>query len=315
MRVWVALWTVYVVWGSTYLAIRVLVETIPALLGSGARFFTAGLLFAGWLALRRGPRALAVTGRELAGCAAVGTALLLGGNGLVAVTEDMGTPSGLTALVIATVPLWVVVFRRLSGDRIARRTGLWIAVGFAGVALLMLPGERPDDATVGGILVAVAAAFCWASGSFASGHLRLPDDPIRSTSWQMLTGGAAMLLVGLVAGEGGEVAFGAFSAESIAAFAYLVVFGSLVAFTAYVWLLQHAPISQVATYAYVNPVVAIALGAALAGEEVTPLVALAATVIVVSVAGTVRAEAPRTSGPEEAGAHVPEVAARKTRSG
>jgi drug/metabolite transporter (DMT)-like permease len=295
MRVWVALWTVYIVWGSTYLAIKILVETIPALLGSGLRFFLAGLVFAAFLAVRRGPGALRISGRELAGCAAVGTALLLGGNGLVAVAEDYGTPSGLTALVVASVPLWVVVFRTATGDRVRRATLLWVLGGFAGVAMLLLPGERPDDATVGGVLIVVAAAFCWASGSFASGRLALPDDPIRSTAFQMLCGGGAMALAGLVAGEGGQVDVGAFSTASVLAFAYLVVIGSLVAFTAYVWLLQHAPISQVATYAYVNPVVAIALGALFVGEEITPLVAVAALTIVLSVAGTVRQEAVRVA--------------------
>ena len=291
MRVWAALWTVYLVWGSTYLAIRYMVDTVPALLGSGARFALAGLLFAAFLLVSRGARALRIGPRELAGCAAVGGALLLGGNGLVAVAEDAGTPSGLAALVVASVPLWVVVFRSLSADRIAPRAAVWVLAGFVGVALLLLPGERPDDASVGGVLIVVAAAFCWASGSFASGRLRLPRDPFVSTAWQMLTGGAVMLVVGLVAGEGGAVAWGAFSAKSIAAFAYLVLVGSLVAFTAYVWLLQHAPISQVATYAYVNPVVAIALGALFVSEEVTPLVLGAAAVIVVSVAGTIRQEA------------------------
>ena len=291
MRVWIALWTVYVVWGSTYLAIRYMVETIPALLGSGLRFFTAGLVFATYLAARRGASALRITRRELAGCALVGMALLLGGNGLVAVAEDQGTPSGLAALVVASVPLWVVLFRKLAGERVARATALWVVCGFAGVAILLLPGERPDDATVGGVLIVVAAAFCWASGSFASSRLRLPADPIRSTAFQMLCGGGVMALVGVATGEAGDVDVGAFSTESVLGFAYLVLVGSLVAFTAYVWLLQHAPISQVATYAYVNPVVAIALGALFVDEEVTPLVGVAAIVIVLSVAGTVRQEA------------------------
>src|SRR3712207_4075724 len=268
-----------------------MVETVPALLGSGLRFFIAGLVFATFLALRRGPSALRIGRRELAGCALVGSALLLGGNGLVAVAEDYGTPSGLTALVVATVPLWVVLFRRATGDRVARATVGWVALGFAGVAILLLPGERPDDATVGGVLIVVGAAFCWASGSFASGRLKLPGDPIRSTAFQMLCGGAAMTLVGLVAGEAAEVDVAGFSTASVLAFAYLVFIGSLVAFTAYVWLLQHAPISQVATYAYVNPVVAIALGALFVDEAVTALVVGAAAVICASVAGTVRQEA------------------------
>ena len=122
VRVWIALWTVYIVWGSTYLGIRYMVETIPALLGSGVRFFTAGVVFATFLAVRRGPAALRISPRQLAGCAAVGIALLLGGNGLVAVAENRGTPSGLAALVVASVPLWVVLFRRLTGERVARAT-------------------------------------------------------------------------------------------------------------------------------------------------------------------------------------------------
>ncbi|HEV2812895.1 MAG TPA: EamA family transporter, partial [Solirubrobacteraceae bacterium] len=269
MRIWVALWTVYLVWGSTYLAIRYVVETMPALLSAGARFFLAGALFALWLLVRRGPAALRVTRAELAGCTVVGVALLLGGNGLVSVGEDQGVPSGLAALVIASIPLWVVLFRRLAGERVGRATPLWIAIGFAGVAILLLPGDRPDDAPIGGMLVLVAAAFCWAGGSFASSRLAIPDDPIRATAVQMLVGGGVMVLVGLVAGEGGAVDFAAFSGESVAAFAYLVLIGSLCAFTAYAWLLKNAPISQVATYAYVNPVVAIALGALFVDEEVT----------------------------------------------
>jgi drug/metabolite transporter (DMT)-like permease len=297
MRVWVALWTVYLVWGSTYLAIRYVVETMPALLSAGARFLLAGLLFAGWLLVRRGAAALRVTRAELLGCSLVGVALLLGGNGLVSVGEDQGVPSGLAALIIASIPLWVVVFRRLAGERVGRATPLWIAVGFAGVAVLLLPGDRPEDAPIGGMLILVAAAFCWATGSFASSRLSIPDDPIRATALQMLVGGGVMVVVGLVAGEAGEVDVGAFSWESVVAFAYLVLIGSLCAFTAYAWLLKHAPISQVATYAYVNPVVAIALGALFVDEEVTPLMGIAAVVICASVAGTIREEAPPPEEP------------------
>ena len=292
MRVWLALGIVYVVWGSTYLGIRVMVETVPPLLGSGLRFVTAGLLFAGWVALRRGTSALRVSRAELGGCAFVGTALLLGGNGLVAVAEQ-DVPSGLAALVVASIPLWVVVLRRAGGERIGGATFAWVALGFAGVALLMLPGERPEDAPVWGVLILVGAALCWATGSYASGRLALPADPLRSTTWQMLCGGGTMLLVALLAGEAGRVDVAAVSLDSALALGYLIVFGSLLAFTAYTWLLQNAPLSLISTYAYVNPVVAIALGAVILGEEVTPLVAVAAAVIVVSVAGTIRRESGR----------------------
>ena len=305
MRVWIALWTVYLVWGSTYLGIRYVVETMPALLSAGARFFLAGLLFATWLVVRRGWSSMRFGRAEVVGCAVVGIALLLGGNGLVSVGEDQGVPSGLAALVIATVPLWVILLRRVAGERVGRATPLWVALGFAGVALLLIPGDRPDDAPIGGLLILVAGAFCWASGSVASSRLQIPDDPIRATALQMLLGGGAMAIVGLLAGEAGQVDFGAFSWESTVAFAYLVLIGSLCAFTAYAWLLKHAPLSQVATYAYVNPVVAIALGALFVDEEVTALMGVAAVVICASVAGTIRQEAPR---PEPAVAEEPAVA-------
>ena len=292
MRVWLALGIVYVVWGSTYLGIRVMVETIPPLLGSGLRFTLAGLIFASVVAARGGPSALRVSRAELGGCLFVGVALLLGGNGLVAVAEQ-DVPSGLAALVVASIPLWVVVLRRAGGERIGGATFGWVALGFVGVALLMLPGERPEDAPVWGVLILVGAAFCWATGSYASGRLALPADPLRSTTWQMVCGGGVMMLVALVAGEAGRVDVGEVSGDSALALAYLVVFGSLVAFTAYTWVLQNAPLSLVSTYAYVNPVVALFLGAVILEEELTPLVAVAAAVIVASVAGTIRREAHR----------------------
>src|SRR5436190_22894692 len=192
MRLWAALTTIYVVWGSTYLAIRVMVETVPPLLGSGVRFLVAGAIFAAVLVARRGASALRVSRRELASCAAVGAALLLSGNGLVAVAEQH-VPSGLAALVVASVPLWVVVFRRLSGEAVRTATAISVVVGFAGVALLLAPGERPGHAAVGGVLVVVAAAFFWASGSFASARLPVPRDPLRATAIEMLCGGAAMV--------------------------------------------------------------------------------------------------------------------------
>jgi drug/metabolite transporter (DMT)-like permease len=308
MRIWLGLATVYVVWGSTYLGIRVMVETVPPLLGSGVRFVVAGSIFALVLVARRGLGALRVSRRELASCACVGTALLLGGNGLVAVAEQ-DVPSGLAALVVASVPLWVVVFRFAGGERVGTATAISVIAGFAGVALLLAPGERPGDAPVGGVLIVVAAAFCWASGTFASSRLSMPRDPLRSTAVQMLCGGTLMVAVSLVAGEGGDVRWSQISLDSALAFAYLVLAGSLAAFTAYVWLLRNAPVSQVATYAYVNPVVAIALGAVVLGEDVTPLVVAGATIIVGSVALTVRREAtPRRARPAAPSAPAPEPA-------
>lgn len=293
-----ALATVYVVWGSTYLAIRVMVETIPPLLGAGTRFLLAGAIFLTFLRLRG--RSLRITRAQLAGAALVGTLLTFGGNGLVTVAEQ-DVPSGLAALLVATVPLWVVLYRAVARERVSTTTAVSVALGFLGVALLVLPGDRPDGASLGGVLLVVLAAGLWALGSFWSKKVELPEDAFLSTAVQMLVGGAAMVLVGLAAGEAGELGADAFALDSVLAFAYLVTFGSLLAFTAYVWLLQNAPISTAATYAYVNPVIAIVLGWAILSEEITPLVIAGAAVIVASVAAVVRDES-GTREPEAAGA-------------
>jgi drug/metabolite transporter (DMT)-like permease len=288
--VWAALWIVYIVWGSTYLAIRISVETLPPLLAGGVRFLVAGMLLYGFLLIRRGYRAVAVTRTELIASTAVGTALLLGGNGIVMIAEQY-VPSGLAALLIATVPLWVILLRYLFRDWVPRGTLVGVIAGFVGVALLVLPGDRPDGAPLGGMLLLILAAAFWASGSFLSRRLQLPRDPLVSTGVQMLTGGLVMLVAGVVRGELPTVDPSEFSTRSLIALAYLVVIGSLVAFTAYVWVLQHAPISKVATYAYVNPVIAVFLGWIVLSEEITGFVLAGAAVIVSSVAFIVRREA------------------------
>jgi drug/metabolite transporter (DMT)-like permease len=287
---WAALATIYVVWGSTYLAIRVMVETMPPLLAAGTRFATAGAIF--WLALRLtgGAERVRATPRQIAGAGLIGVLLCFGGNGLVTVAEQE-VPSGLAALIIGSVPLWVVLMRTAHGDRVPAPTLAGVVLGFGGLALLVLPGDRPGDAPLWGVLLVVAAAAFWASGSFYSSRTALPSDPLASTAWQMLLGGGAMLLVGLIAGEAGDVRPAEFSTDSVIAFAYLIVVGSLFAFTAYVWLLQHAPISLVATYAYVNPMIAIFLGWAILDEEITLSVVAGALAIVLSVATVVRREA------------------------
>jgi drug/metabolite transporter (DMT)-like permease len=293
----VALATIYLVWGSTYLAIRVMVETMPPLLSAGVRFAVAGAAFLAVLRLRKGGGSVWPTRAELAGAALIGTLLCFGGNGLVTVAER-DVPSGLAALIIGAVPLWVVVMRSLHGDRVPRATLAGVLVGFAGLAVLLLPGERPEDAPLAWVLVVVAASISWAAGSFYSKRAPLPDDALVSTGWQMLLGGAGMVLVGSVAGELNDVEPAAFSTDSVLAFLYLIVFGSWLAFTAYVWLLKHAPISTVATYAYVNPVIAIFLGWAILSEEITVTVVAGATAIVLSVAVVVNRESEPATAPE-----------------
>jgi drug/metabolite transporter (DMT)-like permease len=287
MRVWAALCAIYLIWGSTYLAIRLMVETVPPALGAGVRFLIAGGAMLAFLATR-GP--IRVTRAQLLWCAVVGTLLAAGGNGLVTIAER-DVPSGLAALLIASEPLWIVLLRGLTRDRVAGRTLAGVALGFAGVGILLLPGGRPDDVPIGMALLIVVAAASWAFGSFLSPRVDLPRDPLTSTAWSLLIGGAVLVAGGLLAGEGGAVDVGAFSAKSLAALAYLIVVGSIVAFSCYAWLLANAPISQVSTYAYVNPVIAVMLGAVFLSESVAVATIAGMVLVVASVAVIVRVEA------------------------
>ena len=291
-QIWTGLWIVYLVWGSTYLAIRVVVETVPPFLSAGARFGFAGLAMLAFLAVRRGPSVLRPTREQLLGCLAAGT-LLMGANAVVSVAE-VEVPSSMAALLIASVPLWVILYRRGLGERVAGRSVAAVLVGFAGVALLLLPGEQTGGASLLGLLACVGAAAMWAGGSVASQHVKLPRDPFVSGAWQMLLGGGVCALTGTLVGEFGDLHPAEFSTRSVIGLAYLVVFGSWLAFTAYAWLLQNAPVSRVATYAYVNPVVAIALGWAILDEAVTSLTFAGAAIIVASVAAVVRTETRRS---------------------
>ncbi len=290
-QVWTCLWIVYIVWGSTYLAIRIMVETVPPLLGASARFAVAGAVMLGVLAVRRGTSVLRPTRAQLLGAGLVGL-LLPGANAVVSVAEQE-VPSSIAALLIASVPLWVIIMRLVVHDGVSRNSVAATLVGFGGVALLVRPGTATGDATIVGLLACVGAALMWASGSFASPRVSLPRDPLVSVSWQMLLGGLAIAVVGLAAGEGGDVRPEAFSTRSLLALGFLIVFGSWVAYSAYGWLLQNAPISRVATYAYVNPVVAIVLGSLVLDEVVTGTTIAGAAIIVVSVALVVRLESRR----------------------
>ena len=287
--VWLCLGIVYVVWGSTYLAIRVAVETMPPLLMGAARFTTAGLLLYAVARARGAPSVRTLTRRQLGACWLVGSLLAAGGNGVVNVAEQY-IPSSLAALVISSVPLWVVVMRRVTGERVPALTLASVAVGFAGVALLLLPGGATSVGKPIGFVLVVCAAFSWALGSFSSRHVPLPRDALLSTAVQMTGGGLTLLVFGLATGETADVHASRFSTDSLLAFAYLILIGSLVAYTAYVWLLQNAPISKVATYAYVNPVIAIFLGWSILSEKITTTTLIGAAVIVCSVAATVRRE-------------------------
>ncbi|MBA2313507.1 MAG: EamA family transporter [Actinobacteria bacterium] len=287
--VWVCLWIVYLVWGSTYLAIRVTVETLPPLFGMGVRFVVAGTLMYGWLFFRKGRDGMAVSRRQLVSCALVGAALLFGGNGMVAVAEQNVT-SSLAALILGAIPLWVVVLRKLSGDRISWGTLAGVGAGFTGVAVLVVPRGASGGTQALAVGLMLVASLSWASGSFASGRLELPQNPFVSTSIQMILGGAVLLIAGALRGELVSLNAASFSRASLLALVYLIFVGSLLAFTAYTWLLQNAPLSKVSTYAYVNPVVAVFLGWSLLSEEITLGTLGGAVVIVASVAFIVRHE-------------------------
>src|SRR5258708_6525832 len=278
--IWLALGLVYIVWGSTYLAIPVAIESIPPFTSAAVRFILAGAILAAFLAIRGGPAKLKVTRRQLASASLVGILLLLGGNAGVVLAER-ALPSGLAALLVAAVPLWVVVWRALARDLPSARTLLGIVIGFVGLAVLVLPGHHQGNnghSYLGGVLLVCGAAISWSFGSVASSQwLTMPKDPFVATAYEMIAGGLACAIAAALHGEHPD--FGAMTGRSLAATAYLVVFGSLVAFSAYVWLLHAAPISLVSTYAYVNPVVAVALGAMFVGEPVTSTVVLGGLIV------------------------------------
>jgi drug/metabolite transporter (DMT)-like permease len=279
-RLGLAFATVYLVWGSTYLAIRYAVETLPPLLMAGSRHLVAGLaLYA--FARRRSPEA--PTRLHWRSAAIIGTLLLLGGNGGVSWAEQR-VPSGLTALIVATVPLWMVLLHTLREGRqgAGLRTGIGILVGLAGVGVLVDPraGDRVDPL---GALVLVFAALSWATGSLYARRAPLPAAPLLATAMELLAGGAALVVAGLVLGEAPRVDLAAASARSLLSWGYLVVFGSIVGFTAYIYLLNHAAPAAVSTYAYVNPVVAVVLGWAFADEALSARTAVAGAVILAAV--------------------------------
>jgi drug/metabolite transporter (DMT)-like permease len=297
---WSALTIVYLLWGSTYLGIRVLVGFVPPLLAMGTRFLCAGILLAAFLAIRHGPGILRVPPRRALSAAMVGVLLLALGNGGVAVAEQT-VPSGLAALLVAEVPLWLVCLRLLARDTPRRATLAGTALGFAGIAILALPGSHPAGTALWGILMIIGATICWASGSFATPRVPMPSHPVVATAYEMLTAGAVLMVLGAATGETGRVRLSAIPPRAWLALAYLIVFGSLVAFSAYVWLLGNVPLSLVATYAYVNPVVAVILGALILGEQVTPPILIGGAVVVAGVGLVVSVERPRRRAAYPAG--------------
>jgi drug/metabolite transporter (DMT)-like permease len=282
----VALWTIYLVWGSTYLAIKVSVETLPPFLSTGGRFLLAGIVLAAIL-LATG-RTIRVSRSELGSSALVGIALLGLGVGVVALAETR-IDSSVAAMIAGTVPLQIILLRTIFRERVPRATQLSVLAGLAGLALVVVPGGDGASSTLG-LLIMVGATVSWSLGSFFGQRLPVPTDSFVATTWEMLSAGAFLVVLGTAAGEIGDVHAGAFTAHAVLAWLYLAFVGSLVAFSAYAWLLKNAPISTVVTHQYVNPVVAIALGAIFLGERLSVSVAIGAALIVGSVFVAVREE-------------------------
>jgi drug/metabolite transporter (DMT)-like permease len=305
LALWTALATVYVVWGSTYLGIRVVVDVAqqPPLFPTGVRFLLAGTILATAITLRRGARALVVPLRQAASAGLLGFLFLFCGVGMVTIAEQT-VPSGLAALLVAAMPLWVVLMRAATGrDRPALLTWIGTVVGLGGIAVLARPGTHGDVA-LWGVLLVLFATVCWAFGVFISPRLDLPRDNFVGAVYEMLGGGTVLLVAGAVTGEFADFSVTEVPAEGWWAFVYLTLIGSVIAFSAFVWLLGNAPSSLVTTYAYVNPVVAVFLGWLILSEPVTLPVVVGGSLAVFGVALVVRGERPSPqSEPEEVAQH------------
>jgi drug/metabolite transporter (DMT)-like permease len=296
--IWLGLLILYLVWGSTYLGIAIAVETIPPFLMAAIRFAIAGSVLMAWSLLRARGSFVAPTRREWRDTIIVGTLLLGGGMGMVAFGEQT-IPSGIAALLIAMMPVWVAIFGRVFfGERLPRIAGVGIVVGFVGVSILVGPTILGQTGALdpAGLAAIIISPIAWSLGSLYASHKAvLPRQPLVATGTQMLAGGAVLAVMAGISGEYGRFDPAAVSGESLAALAYLTVVGSLLAFTAYGWLLRVAPLPLIATYAYVNPVVAVILGAFVRQEPIDLRTLVAGAVIIGAVALIVTARGRMTA--------------------
>jgi drug/metabolite transporter (DMT)-like permease len=282
-KLWIAFAAVYTIWGSTYLAIKYAVETIPPYVMTGSRFLLSGIVLYSWARWRgaRNP-----TRRQWRDAAIVGTLLLCGGNGAVAWAEQR-VPSGITSLLVASVPLWMVVidWLRPHGRRPPFIVGIGLIVGLGGVAVLALPGTQSSAHVDSlGALMLVLGSMSWAAGSIYSRHGSRPDTAVMTTALQMIAGSIGLFTVAIISGDLGRFHPSAVTRASFLGWAYLVAFGGIVGFTAYIYLLRETTPAKATTYAYVNPIVAVVLGSVFASEPITPRTLAAAAIILASVA-------------------------------
>lgn len=285
LKIWAGLISIYLIWGSTYLAIRFAVQTIPPLLMAGSRFLIAGTVLLIW---RRLAGDAIPDRQQIRSAGIVGLFLLLGGNGLV-VWAEQRVVSSVSALIIGSVPLFVVVIELFwpGRSRADWKIIAGVTAGFLGIAILVGPAEFGHSANpidpLGAIALLFAALF-WATGSIYAGRAQLPESALMGTAIEMLAGSAGLFLSGTLLGEWGRLNIGGISSQSAFSLLYLILFGSLIGYTSYSWLLRVAPISLVSTYAYVNPLVAVILGSVIAQEPVTWQILLSSAIIIGSVA-------------------------------
>lgn len=272
---------VYVLWGSTYIAIKFAVETLPPFTMAGVRFFTAGMLLLAWTRWRGSG---AATWRQWRNAAIAGAFLMMASNGLVCWAERR-VDSSLAALLVATVPLWMMVldWARPGGRRPARFTVLGVITGLVGVAILVWPAEGRVRADTLGVIALLVATLCWSIGSLFTRTADLPKSMLSATAMQMTAGGVLQFLLGTSLGELATFDAAQVTAKSLWSLGYLLVAGSLLGFTAYIWLLRHTTPTRAATYAYVNPIVAVILGAWLGAEPITAQRLCGAFVVVLGV--------------------------------
>lgn len=283
-RIWISMLSIYIIWGSTYLAIRFAVESIPPLLMAATRFIIPGIIL---YALQRLKGEERPTFKEWKSTGVIGLLLLLGGNGGVTWAEQF-LPSGLAALIIGSVPLWIIVINLvIHRDQVQPKSVILGAViGFLGIAFLIGPAQFTNSSSrinLPAIIALLLAAFFWSLGSIYSRTAIMHRSPLMATSMEFLIGGAGLLISGFLIGEGSQVHLQAITMKSVLSLGYLIVFGSFIGFVAYTWLLRNAPISLVSTYAYVNPLIAIFIGNRIANEPLNLRILISALVIISSV--------------------------------
>ena len=293
-KTWVSLWTVYIIWGSTYFAIAKVIETMPPLLSMGIRFTLAGLILFGFIFFKQGRGEFRIPKPEIASASVLGFVTLGFGIGNVAVAEAH-VPTGVVSLIIAALPLWIALFRTISRERIATFTWVGTIVGFVGVVILLKPGSIESVSGVESgtlffyMFMVLLGNIGWALGTYLSPRFPIPKNSLLFTGIEMLAGGIALTIAGFIRGESlGDFLDG--SNTSWFWFWYLVLIGSIAAYSAYLWLVMNAPVSLTATYAYVNPVIAVLLGVLFLNEVITLNYALGGAIIILGVLTVVSSE-------------------------